>query len=173
MGFLIGAPSASGWSLSTWGKLRRAVGQRQYNLPIGIIYKIQPDVLEDFNTEYHVDLLTGNFFKSNATPYGLLKGGFVLTPPTDVPDMFNLVIPFVDLYDVQNGTMDVTLQNFDNDSYVGQLTGETVVFTPFPPPPPGTDQFVITGAMATAPPVNVPGYPGEPLVSVGKLTPIS
>ena len=173
MGFLIGAPSASGWSLSTWGKLRRAVGQFQTNTtpPFFFIDKRAPDVpVEDFNQEYTVDLVFGNYFRSGAVSNGWLKGGFTLNTPTDVPSLFTFNIPYIVLFtDSSTVNMDVTLSNFDEDSYVGELTGQIVIFQPAPP----NDTFVITAAMATAPPVNVPGTSGYPIVSIGGLAQIS
>ena len=175
MGFLIGAPSASGWSLSTWGKLRRAVGQLQFGETVpsiqGEVYKTTPDVpIEDFNQEYTVDLVFGNYFRSGAVSNGWLKGGFTLNTPTDVPSLFTFNIPYIVLFtDSSTVNMDVTLSNFDEDSYVGELTGQIVIFQPAPP----NDTFVITAAMATAPPVNVPGTSGYPIVSIGGLAQIS
>jgi len=175
MGFLIGAPSASGWSLSTWGKLRRAVGQLQYGLTVpsiqGEVYKTVADVpYEDFNVSYTVDLVFGNYFRSGAVSNGWLKGGFTLNTPTDVPSMFTYNIPYFALVtDLSTVNMDVTLFNFDEDSYVGELTGQIVIFQPAPP----NDTFVITAAMATAPPVNVPGSSGTPIISIGGLAQIT
>ena len=171
MGFLIGAPSASGWSLSTWGKLRRAAGQYQYQGRFVPIYPIPyelPDLpIEDFNQKYTVGTF-GNYFKSAATGSGWLKGGFDFTS-VSVPSLGNFTIPYVWLYtDTVITGMDVELRYFDHDSYVGELTGETVQFQPAPP----NDTFVITGAMATGS-VNVPGDNGTPIITIGKLVQIT
>jgi hypothetical protein len=172
MGFLIGAPSASGWSLSTWGKLRRAAGQYQdqgrYS-PFFIIAYDLPDVpIEDFNQEYTVGTF-GNYFKSAATGSGWLKGGFDFTS-VSVPSLANFTIPYVWLFTgpFPATGMDVELRYFDNDAYVGELTGETVQFQPAPP----NNTFVITGAMATGS-VNVPGDNGTPIITIGKLVQIT
>ena len=174
MGFLIGAPSASGWSLSTWGKLRRLAGQYQINYrtsPATAIFLDLPDIpIEDFNQEYSVPAY-GNYFKSAATGSGWLKGGFDLRVFSD-PAVYNLTIPtvvlFCDSYNYPN--MDVILSDFDHDTYIGELTGETVQFQPAPP----DDTFVITAAMALPPPVvNVPGDCGHPILTIGKLVQIT
>lgn len=173
MGFLIGAPSGSGWSLSTWGKLRRLAGQYQYQGRFVPIYPIPyelPDLpIEDFNQEYTVGTF-GNYFKSAATGSGWLKGGFDFTSVA-VPSLGNFTIPYVYLYtDTVITGMDVELRYFDYDTYIGELTGETVQFQPAPP----NDTFVITAAMALVPPVvNVPGDNGTPIITIGKLVQIT
>ena len=66
--------------------------------------------------------------------------------------------------------MDVELRYFDHNTYIGELTGETVQFQPAPP----NDTFVITAAMALVPPVvNVPGDNGTPIITIGKLVQIT
>ena len=173
MGFLIGAPSASGWSLSTWGKLRRAVGQfvASTTPPVILVDKEFPDVpFEDFNVEYTVDLVSGNYYRSGAVSNGWLKGGFNLNTPTDVPSMFTYNIPHIFLLeDSSTVNMDVALSNFDEDSYLVELTGQTVIIAPAPP----NDTFVITAAMLTAPPVNVPSNGLYPIISIGGLVQIT
>jgi hypothetical protein len=173
MGYLIGAPSASGWSLSTWGKLRTAAGQFQIdNISpnyINVTFRDLPP--EDFNQSWTVNTgIGGNYFKSAATGSGWLKGGFNLLTSPGVPDIGNFLLPYIFLSTdpfPATGT-DVGIVGFDHDTYVGELTGETVVFQPAPP----NDSFVITAAMETGS-VNVPGFCGYPLISIGKLVQIS
>lgn len=174
MGFLIGAPSASGWSLSTWGKLRRLAGEYQIQdrySPVYIIDYSLPDTpVEDFNQEYTVGTF-GNYFKSAATGSGWLKGGFDFTSVA-VPSLGNFTIPYVrlDCQPFPATGMDVELRYFDHDTYIGELTGETVQFQPAPP----NNTFVITAAMALVPPVvNVPGDNGTPILTIGKLVQIT
>jgi hypothetical protein len=173
MGYLIGAPSASGWSLSTWGKLRTAAGQYQVDsISPNVINKSFRDLpSEDFNQSWTVDTgIGGNYFKSAADGSGWLKAGYNLNTSPGYPDIATLLTPYIflstDLFPA-TGT-DVGIAHFDHDTYVGELTGETVVFQPAPP----NDSFVITAAMETGS-VNVPGFCGYPLISIGKLVQIT
>lgn len=176
MGYLIGAPSASGWSLSTWGKLRSAAGQYQvYSIPpfnvINVSIRDLP--FEDFNQSWTVNTNYsggGNYFKSAAGGSGWLKAGYNLSTSPGYPDIATLLTPLIFLTTnpfPATGT-DASVDAFDHDTYFVELTGETVQFQPTPP----NNTFVITAPMETAP-VNVPGVCGSPITSIGKLAQIS
>ena len=117
MGFLIGGPDTTIFGgLSTWGKLRTAVGQIT---PSGN-YQL-PTLKEDFNREwdetyYFTSLETGSFVKS----------GFSLSPG-DQPSTSNMLQPNIIISDAGGSNILVTFSNsFDVDTMLTQLTGQAV-----------------------------------------------
>ena len=117
MGFLIGGPDTTIFGgLSTWGKLRTAVGQIT---PSGN-YQL-PTLKQDFNREwdetyYFTSLETGSFVKS----------GFSLSPG-DQPSTANMLQPNIIISDAGGSDILVTFSNsFDVDTMLTQLTGQAV-----------------------------------------------
>jgi hypothetical protein len=160
MGFLIGGPDTTIFGgLSTWGKLRTAVGQSTPSFNYS-----QPTVKEDFNRGWDPAV----YFMSASTD-SFVKLGYSLGP-NDEPTTANMLFPFI-FITAAVLPLDViaSLNNsFEDDPLLSQLVGELVTGYG------GT--FAITAGMNINPSVNVTG--GGPLTStlitsVGKLTPIT
>ena len=159
MGFLIGGPDTTIFGgLSTWGKLRTAVGQSTPSFN----YQ-QPTVKEDFNREWDVTV----YFMSAATG-SFVKLGYALGP-NDQPSTALMFDPYIFITNAAlfNDVVASLNGQFDQDTLLSQLVGEQVTGYG------GT--FAITALMNTNPNVNVTG--GGPLTGplitiVGKLSPI-
>jgi len=158
MGFLIGGPNTTIFGgLSTWGKLRTAVGQ----ITPSFNYQ-QPTVKEDFNRGWDVTV----YFMSAATG-SFVKLGYSLGP-NDQPSTANMLFPYIFITPASPATnVIVSLNNsFEEDTLLSQLVGEQVTGYG------GT--FAITAIMNTNPAVTVTG--GGPLTNplitiVGKMSP--
>ena len=161
MGFLIGGPDTTIFGgLSTWGKLRTAVGQSTPSFN----YQ-QPTVKEDFNRGWDVTV----YFTSAATG-SFVKLGYSLgaPPPLDQPSTANMLFPYIFITPAVLVTDVIASLNntFEEDPLLSELVGEQVTGYG------GT--FAITAGMNINPAVNVVG--GGPLTNplitiVGKLAP--
>ena len=155
MGFLIGGPDTTILGgLSTWGKLRSAVGQ----ITPSFNYQ-QPTVKEDFNRDW----ATSVYFTSAATG-SFVKLGFVLGPG-DQPATANMFFPHIYISNAVlfNDVLASLDQSFDQDTMMAQLTAEAATGYG------GT--FAISALMNTSI-VNVTGggpLTGTLITSVGKL----
>lgn len=150
MGFLIGGAEG----VSTWAKVRRAVGQIY-----GTDNQAGPSVRESHNVQYP----TTYRFKAAASGSGLIKGGYLLgSPYPDEPGPGNTWEPTIIVTD---GPVEGELDGFDRPSCETQLTGETVTHS--------GGSFAITAAMFTSPQA-VSGFVGPtPISAVGKLASIT
>ena len=165
MGYLIGGPDCTPFGgVGTWGKLRRAMGQR-----VGFLIDYQtPTIQEPFNTEWQVQD-NDSFFKSAASGSGFVKGGFLIgAPPVfQFPFYANTYGPFIS---IQLGTPPdsaVTLADTcDDNPFMTDLVGQTVTGGT-------TTAFAITAAMYTTnPTVAGSGAPSGPISAIGLMTPI-
>jgi len=165
MGFLIGGPDCTpSGGVGTWGKLRRAMGQK---FPLGLDYSY-PTVLEEFNLEWQVQ--AGDSFFKSAVGSGFVKGGFLIgAPPVfQFPFYANLFGPFITI-DIAALFVDVlvTLEpTCDDNPFMTDLVGQTVTGGT-------TTPFAITSAMYTTN-VTVAGVgpPTGPISAIGLMTPI-
>ena len=163
MGYLIGGPDCTpSGGVGTWGKLRRAMGQRTAS---GFYDYQLPTVQEHFNLEWHV-LANASFFKSSLGS-GFVKGGFLIAAPPifQFPYYNNIFGPFIVTETGVGLDSRVTLADTcDNNPFMTDLVGETVLG--------GTNNpFAITAPLFTTfPTVPGTGFPAGPITAIGLMT---
>ena len=164
MGYLIGGPDCTpSGGVGTWGKLRRAMGQR-----VGIYDYQLPSVQEPFNLEWHAPEEGQSFFKSAATS-SFVKGGFLIgAPPVfQFPYYGNVWGPFISIsIGVAPDSRATLAPTCDDNPFMTDLVGQTVTGGT-------TTPFAITAAMYTTNP-DVPGSGADtgPITAIGLLTPV-
>jgi hypothetical protein len=160
MGILIGGPDTSLFGgVSTWGRLRRAVGQYVEVIPSTIDYR-QPTV-----QEYHNLGWDAVYYFTSAASGGFVKGGYVMLAPPNQQFSFQPTFPYIQVNPSGPAPIDsvVTSANtFDTNTLVAQLVGEAVTGNG------GT--FNYTALMNTsAVQVAAGGYAATPITAIGKL----
>ena len=156
MGILIGGPDTSLFGgVSTWGRLRRAVGQY-----VGTNDYRLPTVEQYHNLEWDV-----TYYFTSAASGGFVKGGYVMLAPPNQQFSFQPTFPYIQVNPSGPAPIDsvVTSANtFDADTLVAQLVGEVVTGNG------GT--FNYTALMNTSL-VYVGGgaWAGTPITAIGKL----
>lgn len=158
MGYLIGGPDTSPvGGPSTWGRLRRAVGQY-----VGIHDYRLPTVEHHHNVEWDV-----TYYFTSAVSGGFVKGGYVIPALASQP--FQLVFPYIQVDPSGPSPIDAVANSgmtFDENTLLTELTGEAVTGYG------GT--FAYTALMNTTL-VYVGGgsWAGTPITAIGKLTQIT
>ena len=164
MGYLIGGPDCTpSGGVGTWGKFRRAMGQR---VGFNIDYQT-PTIQEQFNTEWQVQ--PGDSFFKSALGNGFVKGGFLIgaSPVFQFPFYGNTFGPFFSIQLGISPDSAVTLEpTCDDNPFMTDLVGQTVTGGT-------TTAFAITAAMYTTnPTVAGTGLPTGPISAIGLMTPI-
>ena len=157
MGILIGGPDTSLFGgVSTWGRLRRAVGQYVEVIPSTIDYRA-PTVEQYHNLEWDAV-----YYFTSAASGGFVKGGYVI--PALPAQPFQPIFPYLQVDPSGPPPIDsvVTSAAFDEDTLVSELVGEAVTGYG------GT--FNYTALMNTSL-VYVGGgaWAGTPITAIGKL----
>lgn len=153
MGYLIGGPDTEPGGPTTWGRLRRAVGQyvgaNDYSLP----------TLERYN---NIEWDAAFYFTSAASG-GFVKGGYYPVLPYEP---FQPIFSFIVIYPASPPPPLTTIATasflFDEDTLVVELVNEAVTgyggtFN-YTAPMNGTLQYIPGGV-----------YAGTPITSIGKL----
>ena len=158
MGILIGGPDTQPGGPTTWGRLRRAVGQYVEVIPSTIDYRL-PTVEQYHNLEWDV-----TYYFTSAASGGFVKGGY------DIPALpaqpFQPIFPYIQVDPASPPPPLTTIAAssfvFDEDTLVAQLVGEAVTGYG------GT--FNYTAPMNTAIQY-IPGgtYSGTAITAIGKL----
>lgn len=118
MGYLIGGPDTSLFGgVSTWGRLRSAVGQ--YVTSVTYTY---PTVIEYHNNEWDV-----TYFFTSAASGSFVKCGYYIPAPPGQP--FQQFYPFIQVEPFPTPTIDSVVNSamtFDEDTLVTELVGQAV-----------------------------------------------
>lgn len=117
MGYLIGGPDTSLFGgVSTWGRLRRAVGQY-----VGTNDYRLPTVEQYHNLEWDV-----TYYFTSAASGSFVKGGYVIPAPPAQP--FQPVFPYLQVDPSGPPPIDsvVNSADFDEDTLVTELVGQAV-----------------------------------------------
>ena len=155
MGILIGGPDTSLFGgVSTWGRLRRAVGQY-----VGTNDYRLPTVEQYHNLEWDV-----TYYFTSAASGGFVKGGYVMLAPPNQQFSFQPIFPYLQVDPSGPPPIDSVVNSFcfDADTLVAELVGEAVTGYG------GT--FNYTALMNTSL-VYVGGgaWAGPPITAIGKL----
>lgn len=161
MGILIGGPDTSLFGgVSTWGRLRRAVGQY-----VGANDYRLPTVEQYHNLEWDV-----TYYFTSAASGGFVKGGYVMLAPPNQQFSYQPIFPYIQVDPASPPPPLTTIAAssfvFDADTLVDQLVGEAVTGYG------GT--FNYTALMNTAIQY-IPGgtYSGTAITAIGKLVQIT
>ena len=156
MGILIGGPDTSLFGgVSTWGRLRRAVGQY-----VGTNDYRLPTVEQYHNLEWDV-----TYYFTSAASGGFVKGGYVILAPPNQQFSFQPIFPYLQVDPSGPPPIDsvvTSVNTFDANTLVSELVGEAVTGYG------GT--FNYTALMNTSL-VYVGGgaWAGTPITAIGKL----
>ena len=156
MGILIGGPDTSLFGgVSTWGRLRRAVGQY-----VGTNDYRLPTVEQYHNLEWDV-----TYYFTSAASGGFVKGGYVILAPPKQQFSFQPIFPYLQVDPSGPPPIDsvvTSVNTFDANTLVSELVGEAVTGYG------GT--FNYTALMNTSL-VYVGGgaWAGTPITAIGKL----
>ena len=156
MGYLIGGPDTSLFGgVSTWGRLRRAVGQY-----VGTNDYRLPTVEQYHNLEWDV-----TYYFTSAASGGFVKGGYVILAPPNQQFSFQPIFPYLQVDPSGPPPIDsvvTSVNTFDANTLVSELVGEAVTGYG------GT--FNYTALMNTSL-VYVGGgaWAGTPITAIGKL----
>lgn len=155
MGILIGGPDTSLFGgVSTWGRLRRAVGQY-----VGTNDYRVPTVEQYHNLEWDV-----TYYFTSAASGGFVKGGYYMLAPPNQQFSFQPIFPYLQVDPSGPPPIDSVVNSFgfDADTLVAELVGEAVTGYG------GT--FNYTALMNTSL-VYVGGgaWAGTPITAIGKL----
>ena len=156
MGILIGGPDTQPGGPTTWGRLRRAVGQY-----VGANDYRAPTFEGLNNTEWDV-----TYYFTSAASGGFVKGGYTLPAPPYSDQPFQQIFAYIQVDPASPPPPLTTIAAssfvFDEDTLVAQLVGEAVTGYG------GT--FNYTAPMNTAIQY-IPGgtYSGTAITAIGKL----
>jgi hypothetical protein len=153
MGFVIGDIEGA----STWATLRRVIGQ---------VYDTSNYSFPTVKLAHNIEYPDEGRFKSASPGYGLVKGAFSLSSPSDQPGISNRAEPTMLVFYLSSppSSIEVGMQAFDIITCDPQLSGETVTH--------GGGTYAIDPPMFVSLQV-VPGTIVSPITAVGKLTPIT